>query len=430
MTRFTDAFTRRGLLRLGVAGAALLTCPGPLFRRRAFGQARAPHFFVMMFADGGWDPTQTIDPHDPLDESDGIDVDVPEAVSGLPPSTIATAGGLTYVSNPTTRPAVDAYFLAWGSRTAIVNGIATRSTSHDQSRQLVLTGALDASRADFAVLAAHVNGSDLPLPHLLVSGESYGGPFAGLSGRLGGQMRDVMAWNRLGDGRLALSAVGEAHVRQALEWEQLLEQGLPAHALTARVTQFHDANGRADRMAQLAASLRIDGSNGRTLAASLATAFRSGLAASVSIRPSGGFDTHDDNTLQNARWNQVFTFLDNFVAELAAQPGVASASLLDETTVVFCSEFSRTPKLNGDNGKDHHPWASMILVGKGVRGGTTVGLTDGDQEGVPIDFATGQPSDTGQVLDVANMVAGLVTLAGGNPATYLPTVRPCTAFIA
>ncbi len=429
MERSNDTLSRRGLLRLGVAGAALLACPGPLLRRRAFAQARQPHFFVMMFADGGWDPTQTIDPHDPLDTSDGIDVDVPESISGLPPSTLTTAGGLTYVSNPTTRPAVDAYFLAWGSRTAIVNGISTRSTSHDQSRQLVLTGSLDASRADFAVLAAHANGGDLPLPHLLLSGESYGGPFAGLSGRLGGQMREVMAWNRLDNRQLALSAVGEAHVRQALEWEQLLESGMPAHALSARVAQFHDANGRADRMAQLAASLRIDGGNGRVLAASLATAFRSGLTASVSVRPSGGFDTHNDNTEQNARWNQVFTFLGDFVAELAAQPGVAAASLLDETTVVFCSEFSRTPQLNGDNGKDHHPWASMILVGKGVRGGTIVGRTDGDQEGVRIDFDTGQPSDTGQVLDVGNMVAGLVTLAGGNAATYLPTIRPCTAFI-
>jgi hypothetical protein len=57
--------------------------------------------------------------------------------------------------------------LPWASRTAVVNGIHTRSTSHDQSAQLVLTGYLDSTRADFAVMAAHHNGADLPLPQLL-----------------------------------------------------------------------------------------------------------------------------------------------------------------------------------------------------------------------------------------------------------------------
>src|SRR5262249_32127260 len=115
------------------------------------------HFLVMMFADGGWDPTQTIDVHDPLDPNDGIDVDVPFDISGLPASQVRTVSGLTYMSNATTRPGVDAFFDAWAPKTAIVNGINTRSTSHDQSRQLVLTGYLDATRPDFAVVAAHHN---------------------------------------------------------------------------------------------------------------------------------------------------------------------------------------------------------------------------------------------------------------------------------
>jgi hypothetical protein len=72
----------------------------------------------------------------------------------------------------------------------------------------------------------------------------------------------------------------------------------------------------------------------------------------------------------------------------------------------------------------------MVLVGKNVQGGTTVGLTDGDQEGVKVNLATGQPDDSGIVLDVTNMVAGLVTLLGGNASQYLPGVPPFTAMIA
>jgi hypothetical protein len=37
---------------------------------------------------------------------------------------------------------------------------------------------------------------------------------------------------------------------------------------------------------------------------------------------------------------------------------------------------------------------------------------------------------SGVVLDVTNMVAGLVTLMGANASDYLPTVTPFTAMIA
>jgi uncharacterized protein (DUF1501 family) len=429
MGTWNEAMTRRSVLQLGLSTAALLTMPPMRWLAKA--DPTNPHFLVMLFADGGWDPTQTLDVHDPLDTTDGIDVDVDPAISLLPVSQIATVGGITYVSNPTTRPGVDTYFQNWASRTAVVNGIGTRSTSHDQSHQLVLTGYLDPTRPDFAVIAADHNGPDMPLPHLLLSGESFGGPFAGLSGRLGGQMGTAIAYNRVGDtGGLAVSALGEAYVQQALEWERLLAEQGPATAVGGKLEAFRDASSRADKLTRLAGALNLNDNSGAQLAASLGNAFRTGLTTSVTVNPFGGFDTHTDNTQQNQSWDRVFTYLDGLIGGLSTQPGLIAPSLLDETTVVVCSEFGRTPELNGDNGKDHHPWTSMVLVGKNVRGGVTVGMTDGNQEGVKIDFTTGQPSDTGLVIDVTNMVAGLVTLAGANSQQYLPTVTPFTAMIA
>lgn len=420
--------TRRNVLQLGMTTAALLTMP-PL-RWVAKADPNNPHFLVMLYSDGGWDPTQTLDVHDPLDVTDGIDVDVDPTVSGLPASQIATAGGITYVSNPTTRPSVDAYFQTWGAKSCVVNGIGTRSTSHDQSRQLVLTGSLDPTRADFAVIAAHKNGADMPLPHLLLSGQSFGGQFAGLSGRLGGQMGTAIAYNRMNDGGLAVSALGEAYVEQALERERMLAEGGAATAVSGKLESFHDANDRADKLTRLAGSLNLNTGSGAQLATSLGNAFKSGLTTSVTVNPFGGFDTHSDNTQQNLRWDQVFMYMSALMAGLSSQPGLVSPTLLDETTIVVCSEFGRTPELNGDNGKDHHPWTSMLLAGKNVRGGTTVGLTDANQEGVKVNLTSGMPDDTGLVLDVTNMVAGLVTLMGANSADYIPTVPPFTAMIA
>lgn len=422
-----DPLTRRTVLKLGLSTAAFLAVPWPL-RRVAQAQGASPHFLVTLFADGGWDPTQTLDPHDPLDPNDGVDVDHPQEVA---PSSLVTVGGITYCSNPAVRPAVDTFFGKWAGRTAVVNGIHTRSTSHDQSTQLVLTGYLDSTRADFAVMAAHHNGSDLPLPHLLISGDSFGGPFAGLSGRIGGQMGQVLAYNRIPGHtdpnvtQLAVSALGEAYIQQALEWERALDGG---GAIAGKLPAFADASARGDKLVRLAGSLPQNFNTGTQLATSLGNAFRAGMTTSVSVRGEGGFDTHGDNRDQNARWNDLFTFLDEFLTQLQLEPGVVAPSLLDETTVVYCSEFGRTPLLNDTNGKDHHPWTSMLIAGKRVRPGT-VGLTDSEQEGVKVNFSTGQPDDTGQVIDVQNMVAGLLTLVGANSDEYLPTVAPFTAMI-
>jgi uncharacterized protein (DUF1501 family) len=429
MGTWNEALTRRSVLQLGLSTAALLTLPPMRWLAKA--DPLHPRFLVMLYCDGGWDPTQVLDVHDPLDTTDGIDVDVDPAISGLPVSQIASVGGITYVSNPTTRPSVDTFFQNWAAKSCVVNGIGTRSTSHDQSRQLVLTGYLDPTRADFAVLSAEANGADMPLPHLLLSGQSFAGGYAGLSGRLGGQMSTAIAYNRVGSsGALAVSALGEAYVQQALEWERTIAEQGPSTDLSGKLEAFHDASGRADKLTRLAGSLNINTNTGQQLATSLANAFRSGLTTSVTVNPFGGFDTHSDNTQQNGAWDSVFSYTDAFIQGLATQPGLIAPSLLDETTVVLCSEFGRTPELNGANGKDHHPWTSMLLVGRGVRGGVTVGMTDGDQVGVKTDFTSGQPSDTGLVIDVTNMVAGLVTLMGANSQDFLPTVTPFTAMIA
>ncbi len=51
--------------------------------------------------------------------------------------------------------------------------------------------------------------------------------------------------------------------------------------------------------------------------------------------------------------------------------------LLDETLVLWGTEFGRTPGAEGSNGRDHHPYGfSIWLAGGGVKGGTVHGATD------------------------------------------------------
>lgn len=51
--------------------------------------------------------------------------------------------------------------------------------------------------------------------------------------------------------------------------------------------------------------------------------------------------------------------------------------MLDETIVVFATEFGRTPGSQGSNGRDHHPYGfSVWMAGGGIKGGVIHGSTD------------------------------------------------------
>jgi hypothetical protein len=53
--------------------------------------------------------------------------------------------------------------------------------------------------------------------------------------------------------------------------------------------------------------------------------------------------------------------------------------LLDTTQVIWMGEFGRTPRINGQAGRDHYPAAwSAALCGGGIRGGQVVGRTSDD----------------------------------------------------
>ena len=56
-------------------------------------------------------------------------------------------------------------------------------------------------------------------------------------------------------------------------------------------------------------------------------------------------------------------------------------------------------------------------------------MTDGGQEGVKTNLGTGAPDDTGAILDVTHVVAGIMTLMGANSTDYLPSVTPLTAMV-
>jgi uncharacterized protein (DUF1501 family) len=57
---------------------------------------------------------------------------------------------------------------------------------------------------------------------------------------------------------------------------------------------------------------------------------------------------------------------------------LADRGLLETTLIIWMGEFGRTPRVNTTGGRDHYAKAwSTVLFGGGIRGGQTIGATDG-----------------------------------------------------
>jgi hypothetical protein len=101
-----------------------------------------------------------------------------------------------------------------------------------------------------------------------------------------------------------------------------------------------------------------------------------------------GWDHHRriwDRTTADNHYALIKDFdpaLGSLIEDLAVTPSKTSPgkTLLDETLVVFMSEFGRTPgPLNHILGRDHHKHVfPAMFAGAGVKGGTVLGASDAD----------------------------------------------------
>jgi uncharacterized protein (DUF1501 family) len=83
---------------------------------------------------------------------------------------------------------------------------------------------------------------------------------------------------------------------------------------------------------------------------------------------------------------------------------LSDRGMLDDTLVVWGSEFGRTPigetRFNPATGRDHHPDAySIWMAGGGIKGGVTFGETD--------DFGWAPTKDAADVSDVHATILAL-----------------------
>jgi len=101
----------------------------------------------------------------------------------------------------------------------------------------------------------------------------------------------------------------------------------------------------------------------------------------------GGWDNHADifPTLKDRKLPELDQAMSALVADLADR------GLLDDTAILWMGEFSRTPNINGNGGRDH--WArswSVVVGGAGFKRGVVVGETSADGKEVTSEPYTSQ----------------------------------------
>jgi hypothetical protein len=127
----------------------------------------------------------------------------------------------------------------------------------------------------------------------------------------------------------------------------------------------------------------------------------------------GSWDTH------NANFTRVPELCDELdVALSTLLQDLSSRGMLENTLVVLATEFGRTPEINVNDGRDHHPKGfSCLMAGGGVKGGYVHGATDERGFGA-----------TGSLVTVPDFNASIAYALGLplDQVLFSPTKRPFT----
>ncbi len=101
----------------------------------------------------------------------------------------------------------------------------------------------------------------------------------------------------------------------------------------------------------------------------------------------GGWDNHNNihATLRDTKLPELDQAMSALTEDLEQR------GLLEDTAIIWMGEFSRTPRINGNAGRDH--WArswSVVVGGGGMNGGIAVGETNSDGTRVETEPYTSQ----------------------------------------
>lgn len=364
---------RRNFIRLAGGLCGLSALP---FRLNAKAANFSGKFVVTIQAEGGWDVAGICDPKQ--------NVPGEPIINGWAQTQeIQQAGNIRYA--PFANNAF--FFEKYYQNMMVINGVDAQTNSHTAGITHNWSGRVSAGYPSLTALYSHTMAPALAMSYINNGGYSES---AGIirSNRLD-QANNLQSI--LNPNVEAYSSTPYLHqddytrINQARSerFNRILGRDKTAPRLKTSFTNYKEALGSAGLLSVLANNIDAIPTleetsnqapfwNSLNLQAQLAVvAMYSGVTTAADLYL-GGFDTHTNNDRDHAIGQ---TMLFNGVDKLwdyAEQYGIA-----DRLVVIISSEFGRTPSYNADNGKDHWPIGSTIVMEKGVNWtNRMVGATD------------------------------------------------------
>ena len=273
---------------------------------------------------------------------------------------------------------------------SIVRSMSTREADHNRGRYYMHTGYVPDANVDYpsygAVMSHELMAQrpnlEIP-PFVSVGGASEGPGFLGMAwapfnvsstGRIR-NMESKLDGDRLAQRRYALEAIENSFIAQ--KRGTVLEDhrkvlGKTFDLLTSAQMEAFNVEKEPETEKEKY------GKNGFGQGCLLARRLVEAGVPFVEI-DLGGWDNHQRifQTLQNDKLPTLDKAMGALVADLKQR------GLLENTAIVWMGEFSRTPRINAEAGRDH--WAkawSVVVGGAGIKGGKAVGATN--EEGTEV----------------------------------------------
>lgn len=440
-----NPFARRNLLKMFGAGAALAAAHSPVIRALADGSGSSDEFFVLIHAQGAWDVTLWSDPRN---ETTGK---IDPASTGNTDTTAITHwqnqalgdGESTFKlvqpagCNIPFGPAIGE-MLPLFDRMCVLNGIEMNTVSHPDGTTFSSTGRhLSGGRAtqpSIDAMLADALGVSQVLPLVSVDFPSFHHPeldpravpvrvssVANVAESLTRvQTFDTDAQRQLVTTVLTQEAqeLAASSMRPGVFEAFSVQYQALSQMLTPAVKDLFSETKLLAAQPQLKNAPVSFFKPDLTNAAFAVEAMKANLVRCVSFGV-GSFDTHNANYEDHARMLQdFFSIIARMIEgmDAAPHPTLAGEKLSDHTHILVISDFCRSPGINIQNGRDHHPNNSALIVSPKIKGNMVFGSTDKEQL-LPqkvSGFAGGDRN-----VQPPDVLATLLDVVGVNPRDYL-----------
>ena len=328
--------------------------------------------FAFIQADGGWDPTSFCDPKENTPSEPVIN-------HWAEREEVREAGNIRYAPFAGN----EAFFEKYHARMLVINGVDAQTNSHTVGIVHNWSGRNSEGYPALGALLAARYGADLPVAYLSFGGYSDTGGLIRYTRVDNAELIRTIAHPTIVPGH---GDYGESHLnvsdwqlarsyREATARRLATKQSLMP-SQSRNLEYYRSAFVEAEGLKQYAAAIPgeeeleqpveydVGGGGGsyrselRRQAQLAVLAFRTGVAVSADLWL-GGFDTHSNNDSGQAWLLENLVDAVDYLWEYAEEHDVA-----DRLVVAIGSDFGRTNFYNADNGKDHWPIGSFVIMEK------------------------------------------------------------------